>query len=456
MSDQYDLIVLGAGSGGVAASRRAASHGARVAVVERSRVGGTCVMRGCVPKKLMMYAGDLGRLMKSAAAFGWDVGAPVFSMGAWQDAKSRELDRLEGIYLGMLSGAGVELVRGDARIERALDDSGFAGRVGDRLLEADRLLIATGGRPHALPIPGGELAVTSDDVLDLRELPPRVLVLGVGYIGVEFASILRSLGAEVAIALRADLPLRGFDEDLRTRLAAALRGNGITLHAKAAPLAIERAGGALRVRLSDGTALEADLVVNATGRVPNSAGLGLDRIGLDVRTDGSIPVDEYSASAVPGVYAIGDVTNRLNLTPVAIAEGRAFADTVFGDTRRPFRHDNVATAVFSTPPIGTVGLTEAQAAQRGPVRVYEAEFRPMRNAFAGLEQRTYMKLVADDASDRVLGVHMIGDDAPEIVQSLAIAVVAGVTKAQFDSTVAVHPTTAEEFVLMREVKRRAG
>jgi len=455
MPDHFDLIVIGAGSGGVAASRRAAGHGARVAVVERSRVGGTCVMRGCVPKKLMMYAGDLGRLMESAARFGWDVGAPAFSMSAWQDAKAAELDRLEAIYLQMLEGSGVALLRGEARVEGRVPD-GIAVAVGSRTITTRTLLVAAGSRPHPLTIPGGEFAVTSDDVLALHELPARVVVLGGGYIGVEFASILRSLGASVTQVLRGEGPLRGFDEDLRARLAGALIARGVVLHTRVTPARIDRSGAALRLTLSDGQVLDADLVVNATGRVPNGHGLGLERIGVAPREDGSIAVDAYSASPVDGVYAIGDVTNRMNLTPVAIAEGRAFADSVFGGAPRPFLHQNVATAVFSTPPIGTVGLTEAQAAQRGPVRVYEAEFRPMRNAFAGIDQRTYMKLVVDDASDCVLGVQMIGDDAPEIVQSLAVAVVAGVTKALFDATVAVHPTTAEEFVLMREVKRRVG
>ena len=453
MTEHYDLLVIGAGSGGVAASRRAASHGARVAVIERSRVGGTCVMRGCVPKKLMMYAGDIGRLMESAARFGWELGAPVFHMDTWQDAKARELDRLEDIYLGMLKGAGVTLLRADACIQGPGKNGGFVVKAGAEELTASRLLVATGGRPHALAVPGGDLAVTSDDVLELREVPARVVVLGVGYIGVEFAGILRSLGAQVTMVLRGDAPLRGFDEDLRTRLAASMRARGIELRAGVSPVSLVREGGAISVALSDGAVLQADLVVNATGRVPNTAGLGLDRIGLATREDGSIAVDDYSATEVAGVHAIGDVTNRMNLTPVAIAEGRAFADSVFGRAPRPFAHQNVATAVFSTPPIGTVGLTEAQAAQRGAARIYEAEFRPMRNAFAGVEQRTFMKLVVDDASDRVLGVHMIGDDAPEIIQCLAVAVVAGATKAQFDATVAVHPTTAEEFVLMREAAR---
>ncbi|UCE31828.1 MAG: FAD-dependent oxidoreductase, partial [Burkholderiales bacterium] len=295
-----------------------------------------------------------------------------------------------------------------------------------------------------------------DGVLDLERLPRHAVLIGAGYIGVEFACILRSLGAEVTLVFRSDAPLRGFDEDLRQRVHRAMAAQGITMRGAVHPAAIGHSADGYTVTLDDGSEIGCELVVNATGRHPNSDHIGLDRLGIEPGPHGEIRVDEFSATSVPDVFAVGDVTNRANLTPVAIAEARAMADSEFGGARRPFHHDNIATAVFSTPPIGTVGLTEHEAAQRCRVRVYETEFRPMRTAFAGGEQRIYMKLLVDDESDRVLGVHMLGDDAPEIVQSLAVAVVAGATKAHFDRTVAVHPTAAEEFVLMREAARVVG
>ena len=449
MSTEYDLITIGAGSGGVAASRRAAAHGARVLIVEGDRVGGTCVIRGCVPKKLMMYAAGFSGALREAAGFGWmDIGGR-FEMSRWADAKARELDRLEGIYRDMLAASGVELALGQARLT---GDGGV--EIAGRGYRAPRILLATGGAPSTTGIPGLELAMTSNEVLDLREVPESVLVLGAGYIAVEFASILSGLGARVTLAYRGALPLRGFDDDLRNRLVHALERQGVTLAGGVALTALRHIGGAFALERADGSVLTASAALNATGRHPNTAGLGLDAVGAALNHSHAVVVDADSRTTVGGLWAIGDVTNRVNLTPVAIAEGRAFADTEFGNRPARVDHRTVASAVFTDPPIATIGLTEADAAAQGPIDVYESDFRPMKTAFAGGSSRTYMKLVVDGLDDRVLGVHMLGTDAPEIVQSLAVAITCGATKRDFDRTIAVHPTAAEEFVLMREPARR--
>ena len=449
MAKDFDLIVIGAGSGGVAASRRAAAHGARVLIVEADRVGGTCVIRGCVPKKLMMYAAGYAQALQEAAGFGWSGIQGRFELSRWAEAKALEIDRLEGLYRKMLADSGVELATGWARLV-ATDTVA----VGDKRLSAARVLIATGGAPAQRVLPGLDLAMTSNEVLNLRELPRTVLVVGGGYIAVEFASILAGLGSQVTLAFRDTHPLRGFDTDLRTRLAQALAGRGITLAAGVALRSLERGAQGFALQRADGSVLRAEAALNATGRDPNTAALGLDDVGVALGARGAVVVDADSRSSVPGIWAIGDVTDRVNLTPVAIAEGRAFADTEIG--RRPARvdHRNVACAVFTDPPIATIGLAEAGAARLGPVDVYESDFRPMKTAFAGTSARTYMKLVVDGLSERVLGIHMIGADAPEIVQSLAVAMTCGATKRDFDRTVAVHPTAAEEFVLMHEPVRR--
>ncbi|MFA5683822.1 MAG: glutathione-disulfide reductase [Lysobacteraceae bacterium] len=441
----HDLIVIGAGSAGVAASRYAASLGARVALCEADRVGGTCVLRGCVPKKLYVYAAQFADAFADAAAFGWQVGRTAFSLPPLRAAKDAETRRLEGIYLDMLQRAGVELLAGHAR----LGDAGHV-EINGRSLPAGRILIASGGRPRRPPIPGIELAMTSDDILDLDDLPERLLVIGSGYIGVEFAGIFRGFGSAVTVAGRSELPLRGFDADLCRRLVEETRRRGIDWASGFDAARIERAGTALRCIARDGRVLEADAILNATGRTPNSAGLGLEAIGVELDDDGAIAVDARSRSRVPGVFAVGDVTNRLNLTPVAIAEARAFVDSEFGNTPRQIDHGCVASAVFSQPPLAAIGLDEAAARRAGhALRVYEADFRPMRNAFSGRAERSYMKLVVDADSDRVLGAHMIGTDAAEIIQSLAPAVTHGLSKRQFDQTLALHPTAAEEFFLMR-------
>lgn len=499
----FDLIVLGAGSGGVAASRRAALHGAKVALIEAGRVGGTCVLRGCVPKKLLMYAASYGDAMAEAAGYGWQMpaDAPAFEMARWQQAKTAETARLEGVYRANLAQSGVTLVEGHGRFvdahtiavgppqsapgRRQADWAPSGGSEngheavsarltslrevkarsagqsqrserGGRIITARHIVIATGASPVRDSITGIGACATSDDLLDLSALPPRAAIVGGGYIAVEFASMFARLGVKVNLLYRNRLPLRGFDDDLRTRLAAALQQAGITLMPGQAPRQIAGQPGSWRLELPDGEPLHAPWALNATGRHPNTAGLGLAEVGIATDAAGAVQVDARCHSTVPHVLAIGDVTNRRNLTPVAIAEGRAVADRLFGG-RADARVDlgRVTTAVFSLPPIATIGPTEAELAAAGTkLRVYAADFKPMRHAFTGRADRCYMKLLVDDASDRVLAVHMIGADAPEIVQSLAVALSAGATKAHFDATLAVHPTMAEEFVLMREPVRR--
>jgi glutathione reductase (NADPH) len=449
MTDAFDLVVVGAGSGGVAASRRAAAHGAKVLIVEADRVGGTCVIRGCVPKKLMMYAASFGQAFEEARAYGWNGSSGSFEMHRWADAKASEIQRLEGIYRKMLADSGVELALGRARLL-----GGGEVAVGTRTVRAQRILIATGGAPARDALPGLSAAMTSNEVLDLREVPASLLVIGGGYIAVEFASILAGLGAKVTLAFRDTGPLRGFDSDLRQRLATALQARGITLAGGVALESLEREATGFALHRQDGSVLRAAAALNATGRQPNTHGLGLAEAGVQLDARGAIAVDADSRTSAPGVWAIGDVTHRMNLTPVAIAEGRAFADTEFGRRAGRVDHRTVASAVFTDPPIATVGLSEDDAARLGPVDIFESDFRPMKTAFAGGTARTYMKLVVDGLNDRVLGVHMIGADAPEIVQSLAVGLTCGATKRDFDRTVAVHPTAAEEFVLMREPVRR--
>ncbi|MBX3602632.1 MAG: FAD-dependent oxidoreductase [Rubrivivax sp.] len=454
MDDRYDLVTIGAGSGGVAASRRAAAHGAKVAIVEAGRVGGTCVLRGCVPKKLLMYAAQFGDAFAEARGYGWVLPEPPrFAMDRWQQAKSAETARLEGIYRRLLEASCVTLVEGRARLDGP-------GRVvvatgdGTRTLLARHVLVATGGAPVRDSLPGIGQAATSDDLLDLDHVPARVAIVGSGYIAVEFASMLARLGASVAMYYRAEQPLRGFDAMLRGAAAAALQAAGVELHAGVLPRRIARVAGGFVLELGDERLREFDWVLNATGRRPNTAGLGLETVGITPGARSEIPVDA-TLRAADGVWAIGDVTDRVNLTPVAIAEGRALADTLFGGAPRAVDLSRVASAVFMLPPLASVGSSEDDAVAAGhALKVFETDFRPMKAAFWGGEERTRMKLLVDAASDRVLAVHMAGSDAPEIVQSLAVALTAGATKADFDRTVAMHPTAAEEFVLMREPVRR--
>jgi glutathione reductase (NADPH) len=452
MTYDFDLLTLGAGSGGIAASRRAALHGARVAIVEGSRVGGTCVIRGCVPKKLLMYAAQLGDAFGDAHGYGWPAADLHFDMSRWAAAKAGETQRLEQIYRQLLEGSRVELIEGWGRVEGP-----HTVVVGERRITARHLLIATGATPVRDSIQGIEHCATSDDLLDLQTLPERAAVIGGGYIGCEFAAILSRLGVAVSLFYRDRLPLRGFDDDLRTRLATALQAGGVDLHPGSAPVRIDRAGENFLLQSADERVRDYPFVLNATGRRPNTAGLGLESLGITLGQRGAVPVDARVHTTAENVYAIGDVTDTKNLTPVAIAEGRALVDALFADRPHALDLSLLASAVFTLPPLATIGPTEAEVAAAGRrVKVYEADFRPMKQAFIGGNERCYMKLLVDEQSDKVLAVHMLGADAPEIVQSLAVALTAGATKAHFDRTVAVHPTAAEEFVLMREPSRTVG
>lgn len=447
MTATFDLIVIGGGSGGVAAARRAASYGAKVVLIEKDRLGGTCVIRGCIPKKLMMYASRLGAELRQAEPYGWQIPEAHFEMASWQEAKSREIDRLEAIYARLLAQSGVQVVAGQAAIESA-----NRVRVNGKPLQAQRILIATGGSPVVDALPGVEGVATSTDILNLRSVPKRLGILGAGYIALEFASILAGLGSQVSLYYRGDLPLRGFDDSVRERMAASLQAQGILLHPGSYMERVEATAQGARLHVS-GQVHDFDFVLNALGRRPNTTGLGLDQLGLVLSDDGAIPVDGWSETRVKGVFAIGDVTNRKNLTPVAIAEGRAFAENNFNGQQLRVDHASVATATFTNPPLASVGLAEHEALAQGKLRIYEAEFKPMKSAFAGSDAKAFMKMIVHDSSDRVLGIHMLGDDSPEIIQSLAVAYGMGAKKSDFDRTVAVHPTVAEEFMLMREPTR---
>lgn len=448
----HDLVTIGGGSGGVAASRYAGTLGARVALCEQDRMGGTCVIRGCIPKKIFMYAAQFGEAFADAAGYGWSVGAPAFELYRLTQRKNDETERLERVYESMLDASRVHRYKGHARI---VDPHTVV--VGDRRLTTKRILIATGATPQRPPLPGIDLALTSNEILELKEVPEHLLVLGSGYVAMEFASIFRGFGAEVTVAFRADLPLRGFDTDIRRRVAELFTARGIRLLPGFQPKAlVSDDGGGVRVESEDGRAEGAEVVLNAMGRRPNTQGLGLEALGIALGPGGEIPVDEHSRTRVPGIFAIGDVTDRLALTPVAIAEGRAFVDTEFGGRPRAIDHASASSAVFTSPPVATVGLTEDEALKRRiEVQVFESDFKPMKNTISGRAERTYMKLVTDAATERVLGVHMFGADAPEIVQSLAVAVTMGATKRQFDATIAMHPTAAEEFMLMRTPRKPA-
>ncbi|MBI1244287.1 MAG: glutathione-disulfide reductase [Alphaproteobacteria bacterium] len=447
----YDLFTIGAGSGGVAGSRRAASYGAKVAIAEDWRIGGTCVLRGCVPKKLLIYGAHFAHEMEDARGYGWTVEGRL-DWGKLIAAKNRETDRLEGIYKSLLSGAGVEAILGRARIVGP-----NAVEVAGRTVTAKYILLATGGRPERPDIPGIEHSITSNEALDLVEFPRRVIIVGGGYIAVEFAGIFRAAGASVQIFIRGEKILRGFDDDVRDHLTAELLKQGIEIHAGANVARIERVKTGDRIVLSDGRAHEADCIMYATGRTPNTHDLGLEAVGVHTDKSGGIPVDEWQCTTVPGIYAIGDVTNRVNLTPVAIAEGRAVAETLFNSNPTAMDHSDIPSAVFSQPPVGTVGISEGDAVRlygADGTDVYKATFRPMKHTISGRDERTMMKLVVESSTGRVRGVHMVGADAPEIIQGIAIAVRAGLAKRDFDRTVAIHPTAAEEFVLMREKLKR--
>ncbi|WP_395666399.1 glutathione-disulfide reductase [Methylocella sp.] len=444
----FDLFVIGAGSGGVRAARVAAGYGARTAIAEEFRVGGTCVIRGCVPKKLMVYASRFRDEFEDAAGFGWTVPATLFDWSRLVAAKEHEISRLSAIYRANLQKAGVALV--DSRAE--VVDAHRVRLVADgRIVSAKTILVATGGAPVLEPdVPGREHAITSNEIFDLKTMPARLLIVGGGYIAVEFASVFARLGSKVILASRGENVLRGFDEDMRCGVRDALQAAGVETHFSHLPTAIEKADEAYRVKLTSGLEVEVDQILLATGRRPATAGLGLEAAGVELDGVGAVKVDEFSRSNVPSIYAVGDVTHRVALTPIAIREGHAFADTVFGDRPTPVRHEHVPTAVFTTPELGVVGLTEGQAREAYDcVDVYQASFRPMKATLSGSSQKTIMKIVVDAKSDVVLGVHILGEGAGEVVQAIAIAVRLGAKKADFDATVAVHPTAAEELVTMR-------
>ena len=434
----FDLFTIGAGSGGVASSRRAGAYGARVAICEERRVGGTCVLRGCVPKKLLVYASHIRTELADAAGYGWDIKEASLDWPRMIAAKNTELDRLEGIYKRMLNNSGVELHEG-----RGVIVDPHTVEVEGRTFTAERILIATGGWPTLPEVPGIEHAITSNEALDLEELPKRVAVVGGGYIGVEFAGIWNSAGSTVIQLVRGETVLRGFDHDVRETLTDEMRKEGIDLRCKTRVHAIEKTANGLDLRLDRGEHLQVDQVLYATGRHPHSANLGLEEVGVKTNADGAIIVDEWSKTNVPGIWAVGDVTTRIALTPVAIADGRAFVETEFKNNPTPVDHGAVPSAVFSQPPVGTVGITEAEARDlgTGPIDVYRAKFRPMKFVLPGRDSKTMMKLIVDRESDKVLGLHMVGPDAAEIVQGFAVAIKAGATKKQFDATVGIHPSS---------------
>ncbi len=449
----YDLFVIGGGSGGVRCARIAAGHGAKVGIAEDTHWGGTCVNVGCVPKKIMVQASEYGRLAEDARGFGWHTEPGTHDWAALIAHKDREIIRLNGIYRTLLGGPGVVMHDAHARFTgpHTLDVGGVA-------ITAERIVIATGGTPSIEPaIEGMALGITSDQAFHLPTLPKRVLMVGGGYIAVEFAGMFRGLGAHVELVFRQALPLRGFDMELREDLVAAMQRQGICLHPNQTVHKVEADGSARRVTLTNGHVIETDLVFFAVGRKPRTKGLGLDAAGVAVNERGAVIVDMHNASSRPHIFALGDVSNQLNLTPVAIAEGHHLADRLFGPPPpRTWSFDAVPTAIFSSPPIATVGLSEEAAGAMAPVDVYVARFTPMRHVMSGRGQKTLMKMIVDQASQRVVGVHMLGDDVPEMMQGIGVALTAGATKADFDRTIGIHPTSAEEFVTLRTRTRVSG
>ncbi len=471
-SAAFDLFVIGAGSGGVRAARMAAQRGARVAVAEDAPLGGTCVNLGCIPKKLYSYAAHYGEAFEESHGYGWTPGPARFDWQVLKANRAREITRLNSVYERLLLDAGVTLLRGRARLAGAdavevegahqgasagaASDGGDGGGVRS-LHRATHILVATGGHPVLPQVPGRELAITSNEVFDLAEFPRRLVVVGGGYIACEFASIFAGLGAQVTLLYRGDQVLRGFDAEVRDFVAAEMRKKGVDLRTRADVLRItsadQEAGGRV-VTLRDGTTLAADTVLFATGRKPNTAGLRLAEAGVALDTNGAVVVDHHFRTNVAGVHALGDVIDRIQLTPVALAEAMVLVDHLFGTRKRAMDYEGIPTAVFTHPNIGTVGLTEQEARVRfGALRIFRSEFKALRHTLSGSGERTLMKLVVDAASDRVVGVHMVGADAGEIVQGLAVAMKAGATKAHFDATIGIHPTSAEEFVTMREPAR---
>jgi glutathione reductase (NADPH) len=445
--DVFDLFIIGAGSGGVRAARMAAQRGARVAVAEDAALGGTCVNLGCIPKKLYSFAAHYAESYEEAAGFGWSHASPQFDWATLKANRATEISRLNVIYGQLMTGAGATLLRGRARVVGPHEVE-VAGTV----YGAERILVATGGWPVPLEVPGGELAISSNEIFDLAEFPQRLVVVGGGYIACEFASIFNGLGSHVTQLYRGEQILRGFDDEVRGFVAAEMvkKGVEIRVRSKIASLEKESAAGPIHVRLGAGESLLADAVLGATGRAPNTAGLGLEALGVELAPNGAVVVDDAYRSSLPSVYAVGDVIDRVQLTPVALAEAMALVDGMFGTAGRKVDYTQIPTAVFTHPNIGTIGFAEQDARARFErIRVYRADFKPLRHTLSGSSERTLMKLVVDDANDRVIGLHMVGADAGEIIQGFAVAMKAHATKAHFDGTLGIHPTAAEEFVTMR-------
>ena len=444
-SHDFDLLVIGAGSGGVRASRIAAGHGARVAVAEEYRVGGTCVIRGCVPKKLLVYGSHFAEDLEDARRFGWQIEGKTFDWAVLRDNVAAEVDRLNGLYQNTLENNQVTTLLGHARIIDA-----HTVEVDGQRHTAGTILIASGARPFTPDIPGAEHGITSNDVFHLPTLPRRMVIAGAGYIATEFAGVFHELGVDVTLINRSETILRGWEPALSDRLLQISMAKGLNFKLNCRLERVEKTEAGLVLHFADGKTMETDVVLWALGRVPNVEGLGLEDVGVALNEKGAIAVDADNRTNVPTVFAVGDVTDRVQLTPVAIREGHSFADRQFGEKNWRVDYNAIPSAVFSNPPLGSVGMTEAQARNAyGQVKIYTSDFRPMKNVLAGRNERALYKLVVDASSDRVVGAHMIGPDAPEILQAVAIAVKAGLTKAQFDDTMALHPTMSEELVLMR-------
>ncbi|MEY4562084.1 MAG: hypothetical protein RLZZ618_1361 [Pseudomonadota bacterium] len=449
-----DLFVVGAGSGGVRASRMAAQGGARVIVAEDSALGGTCVNLGCIPKKLYSYAAHYSESFEQARGFGWEVQPPLFHWDTLRTRRATEIARLNGVYGGLLSGAGVQLVRGRARLIGP-NSVVVTTADGEQSFSARHILLATGGRPAPATGPGAEWALNSDALFDLTPFPRRLVVIGGGYIACEFASIFSGLGAQVTQVHRRPQLLRGFDDDIARFVAAEMQKKGLVLRLGTTVTAARRVGGAQELTLSDGSTLLADAVLHATGRVPFTAGLGLEAVGITLNADGSVPVDANFQTRVPSIHAVGDLVGRKALTPVALAEAMRLVDHLFGPdamtSRPPIDYDLIPTAVFTHPNIGTVGLSESDArTKHGALRIFRSEFKPLQHTLSDSTERTLMKMVIDAATDRVVGMHMVGADAGEVIQGFAVAVQMGITKAELDRTIGIHPSVAEEFVTMRQ------
>jgi len=445
---EYDLIVIGAGSGGVRAARVAAGHGAKVAIIEKERPGGTCVLRGCVPKKLLVYASEFKKQISDSRGFGWEVKDFSHNWDNLNLSLKKELDRLSEVYKSMLSNSGCKLISGAARLV-----GNHEVEVNNKIIQSKKILIATGGVSYVPEIDGlRKNAITSNEALKLPNLPKTIVIMGSGYIAIEFACIFSGFGSKVHLVYRADLPLKGFDNEIRKNLEIELQKNGINLYPNSKILSVKEKG-KLIITLNDNNKIIADQILAATGRIPNVKKLNLENVGINLSSENSVIVDKNSRTNINSVYAIGDVTNKINLTPVALGEGHAFADREYGNILRYFEYDNVPYAVFSQPPVSAVGLTQEEALNLGyELDIYSSNFKPLKHTLSGSEERSFMKLVIDKNTRVVLGAHMLGSDAPEIMQSIAIAVKAKLKKEDFDLTVGIHPSAAEEFVTMRTAK----